>query len=201
MSEERGEQQSPVEQAVEQALDLLLYAPLGLALRVRDEFPKLVEKGRQQMAGQMLLARMAGEFAVSQAQREFGRAMKKAGAWLHEVQEGSRLAAGPATTPATAPTPPPPAPAPAPEVAPEVISQPASSNGPPATGAINSVAENGGRPSTLAIPGYDLLSASQVVQRLEGLSEAELEEVRSHEASHRRRKTILTRISQLQGNA
>jgi len=45
MSEERGEQQSPVEQAVEQALDLLLYAPLGLALRVRDEFPKLVEKG------------------------------------------------------------------------------------------------------------------------------------------------------------
>jgi hypothetical protein len=59
---------------------------------------------------------------------------------------------------------------------------------------------DGARPPALAIPGYDLLSASQVVQRLAGLSPEELEEVRAHEASHRGRKTILTRIHQLQAD-
>jgi hypothetical protein len=59
-------------------------------------------------------------------------------------------------------------------------------------------APNGsGSPTSLAIPGYDSLSASQVVQRLEGLSAAELEEVRSHEAGHRQRRTILHRVEQL----
>ncbi len=50
----------------------------------------------------------------------------------------------------------------------------------------------------LAIPGYDSLSAPQVVQRLAGLSMEELDAVRSYEAATRHRKTILTRISQLQ---
>ncbi len=54
-----------------------------------------------------------------------------------------------------------------------------------------------GSPSALAIPGYDSLSASQVVQRLEGLSSPELEEVRAHEAAHRQRRTILHRVEQL----
>jgi hypothetical protein len=54
-----------------------------------------------------------------------------------------------------------------------------------------------GSPSALAIPGYDSLSASQVVQRLEGLSPPELEEVRAYEAGHRQRRTILHRVEQL----
>jgi hypothetical protein len=51
--------------------------------------------------------------------------------------------------------------------------------------------------SALAIPGYDSLSASQVVQRLAGLSHSELIEVREHEQSHRHRRTILNRVEQL----
>ncbi|MGH9124678.1 MAG: hypothetical protein ACRDZ8_08115 [Acidimicrobiales bacterium] len=50
----------------------------------------------------------------------------------------------------------------------------------------------------LAIPGYDSLSAFQVVQRLAGLEPAELESVRRYETTGRGRRTILTRISQLQ---
>jgi hypothetical protein len=49
----------------------------------------------------------------------------------------------------------------------------------------------------LAIPGYDSLSASQVVQRLAGLSPGELRDVRAHEESHRHRRTILNRVEQL----
>ena len=51
---------------------------------------------------------------------------------------------------------------------------------------------------TLAIPGYDSLSASQVLPRLDGLAPDELEAVRAYETEHRGRKTILGRIAQLQ---
>ena len=44
---------------VDQALDLLVYAPLGLALEAKDMLPKLAERGR----GQIALARVAGRFA------------------------------------------------------------------------------------------------------------------------------------------
>jgi hypothetical protein len=51
----------------------------------------------------------------------------------------------------------------------------------------------------LAIPDYDSLAASQVLPRLEALAPDELEAVRSYEAAHRSRRTILGRIGQLQG--
>ena len=59
-------------------------------------------------------------------------------------------------------------------------------------------AHSGPGADTLAVPGYDSLSASQVLPRLEGLSADELEAVRAYEAAHRGRKTILGRIAQLQ---
>ena len=49
----------------------------------------------------------------------------------------------------------------------------------------------------LPIPGYDALSASQVVERLTGLSTGELDTVRAYEGAHRRRRTILGKIEQL----
>jgi hypothetical protein len=52
--------------------------------------------------------------------------------------------------------------------------------------------------AALAIPDYDGLSASHVVNRLAGLSSDELETVRAYEAANRGRKTILSKIAQLQ---
>ena len=59
--------------------------------------------------------------------------------------------------------------------------------------------ETAGRPevASLAIPGYDTLAASQVVQRLGSLDPAELEAVRRYESGTRGRRTILHRIAQL----
>ena len=45
-------------------------------------------------------------------------------------------------------------------------------------------------------PGYDTLSASQVVRRLESLGPDELRAVHRYEASHRNRRTILNRAHQ-----
>lgn len=52
---------------------------------------------------------------------------------------------------------------------------------------------------TLAIPGYDSLSASQVVQRLAGLNQEELAAVGAYEQAHRGRRTVLNRVDQLRG--
>ena len=49
----------------------------------------------------------------------------------------------------------------------------------------------------LPIPDYDELSASQVVERLEGLDRESLDSIRRYEAAHRGRNTILGKIAQL----
>jgi hypothetical protein len=53
-------------------------------------------------------------------------------------------------------------------------------------------------PDDLAVTGYDSLSASQVVPRLESLTTDELELVRQYELGNRGRKTILNKIAQVQ---
>jgi hypothetical protein len=59
-------------------------------------------------------------------------------------------------------------------------------------------AAGAGAAGGLAIPDYDELAASQVIPRLDSLSPEELESIRLHEASHRSRRTILSRVAQLQ---
>lgn len=51
----------------------------------------------------------------------------------------------------------------------------------------------------LAIEGYDLLAASQIVKRLDALTAEELEAVRAYEADRRARRTILSKLARLQG--
>src|SRR5919199_1448807 len=61
----------------EELLDLLVYAPLGLLFEARDLLPKLADKGRQRMGGQVTVARMIGELAVRQGQRRAERFVQR----------------------------------------------------------------------------------------------------------------------------
>lgn len=187
------------------ALDLVLYAPVGLALTLGEELPKLAAKGRAGLWTRVSTARVVGQFAVAQGRREVDRRLR----------------------------PPAPAPRPAPPVAatpsspvggsstvggsspvggsaPVVGSSPVGGSSPiagtngaaarPPTARSGAAATPGPAVASLAIPGYDSLSASQVVQRLAGLSGGELEAVKAYEAANRGRRTILARIGQLQGS-
>ncbi len=166
---------------VEQALDVLLYAPVGLVFSARELLPKLAEKGRNQLG----MAKMIGQFAVQQGQSEagkvLGQASKQAMATLETLAgrppastPSSNGVAGNGSQPAAT-------------VDVEVVDTPtAPTSGPEA--------------AALAIPDYDSLSASQVLPRLNGLSGDELEAVRAYEAAHRGRKTILNRAAQLQSS-
>ncbi len=69
----------------------------------------------------------------------------------------------------------------------------------PAGGAPDPAADAPETEPGLPIPGYDDLTATEIVARLARLTRRELVTVRSHEMDQRARRTVLTRISQLLG--
>jgi len=186
---------------LETALDLLVYAPVGAVLTLSEEVPRLAAKGRSRVEGQIAVARMVGRLAVGQGRRMMAGTPRP----------GSPPA--PTSPPATPPGPDPSGP---PNPTRPTSTGPAST-GPASTGrrrdasrpspqqrtagsAVRIVPTTGEVPevSTLAIPGYDSLSASQVVQRLVSLGPDELDAIGRYEAGGRGRRTILARIAQLQ---
>ena len=52
----------------EQLLDLLLYAPIGLLLEAKDLIPKLVDRGR----GQVALTQLAGKVVTNRGRNDMG---------------------------------------------------------------------------------------------------------------------------------
>ena len=186
---------------VDQVLDLVVFAPLGLALTARTQLPEMVAKGRAQVEGQLTMARFIGQFAVQQGKVEVEKRLKaytgRTPAPEPKPQPQPTAEAGASTVEQDGTTPPPAAD----EEPDTIVTVPVTVLSQPAPELVGPSKEPGGpAPSAadLAIPGYDALSASQVVQRLAGLSPAELEQVRRYEAATRGRKTVLTKISQLQ---
>lgn len=221
-SEPDAPSKSPAEAAVEHALDTLVYAPIGLLFEGGSLLPQLVEKGRNQVT----MARMIGKFALEQGRVEATKAATKLQDQAAGVLDfiGGSVAPPPAARGQRTPPPAstghangtpraPKAPGAARQAARAVAGvtqaarvgeapSPAETAGPVETVA---VAETKGPPplpgpsvGDLAIPDYDGLSASHVVNRLAGLSSSELEAVRAYEAANRGRKTILSKVAQLQ---
>jgi hypothetical protein len=176
----------------ERLLDVLVFAPAGIVVSVVEEFPVLAERGRQRLGVRVSSARAIGQFAVRAGQGEFRRRAEglfhRPGPSAPERPAQSPTATtgsqgdGPTDMVKTIPghdgVPAPAAPEPAPPSAPAVRTN------------IPDVA-------SLSIPGFDTLSASQVVQRLDGLNRQELVSVRAYETSTRGRRTILSRVDQL----
>jgi hypothetical protein len=163
---------------LEQALDLAVWGPLGVALAIKDAAPEWIEQGRVRAGEQFANAKALGELAT-----DYG----------HKLVAAKLVGLG------ILPGPPPPGRPAGASVS--VAEETPSANGhgtePPAR-FLQPPAGPAPEPSDLAIPGYDSLSASQVVSRLGGLAPGELEAVRAYEAASRGRRTILTKISQLQ---
>jgi hypothetical protein len=174
------------------ALDVFVYAPIGFLLDAREVVPKLAERGK----GQVALARLFGRFAVQRGQAEADRILRLRTAPTRPVVEDA--GAPPASAATTATT----AARSTARSAPRSAASGATTSATKAAAAKRKAKAPAKRKpvaaSGLAIPGYDTLSASQVVPRLDALRAAELEAVRAYEAAHRGRRTILNRIAQLQ---
>jgi hypothetical protein len=191
----------------ERAVELFVYAPIGAGLYLAELAPPIIEsvvaRGRaefdrrqEDVQRHVTTVRSTGQVAIA-----FG--LPK----LRERVEGminERFAPKPAETPARrAPV----AATPAAPVAPRVMTTPSPVIPPrpatsePASPDLSVVASATDAPASdeLPIPGYDALSASQVVERLAGLGRDELDAVHAYEAAHRHRRTILGKIEQLAG--
>jgi len=174
---------TPLDELVDQAADLFVYAPIGLFFEGPSLLPKLAEQGRVHARN----ARLFGQFAVRHGEAELRRRVGD----LEQQAEGVLRMFGmlPDDEPA------PPARYDAPDgPRPVTVDEPVSGNG----HAPGPAAPTGPEVGELAITDYDSLSASQVVTRLEGLTPGELEAVRSYESANRGRKTILNKVAQLQ---
>ncbi len=186
---------------IEQTIEALVYAPIGVGLYLKDMGPTFVNmfvaRGRAEIdrrhaevQQRATTARSIGQVALTfglpmvrqRVEREVDTARKRAQTLLGTL-------GGVPEAPPRAPEP-----RPAPPVQPSVPTAPAPAPAPMAGSNGNGVLATD---ATLPIPGYDALSASQVVERLAGLASDELEAVRAYEGSHRKRRTILGKIDQI----
>lgn len=185
---------------IERALEVAIYAPLGVGLWLKDLTPGLVQtfvsRGRaevdrrhEQVGRRLRHARGMGEVAIAfglpalrrRADARMADARKRVTDLFDQVVpgEGEPAPGEPPRVDLVVPVPPD-------ALAPEVV-------------AGLSVASAADRLSSADLPitGYDALSASQVVQRLDGLTPEELDAVRAYEDATRRRRTIIGKIDQL----
>jgi hypothetical protein len=153
--------------------DLFVYAPIGAAASVVELLPKLARRGRKRVA----IARVIGHVVVAKGQQ-------KVGELLDQFLDSSSDESVPTAPPAVALSPPPDR-----EIEQSIVVRRIHPT------------YDADEAALLGIPDYDSLSASQVVPRLAGLEPDELEAVRQYEAAHRARRTILSRVAQLQQSA
>ncbi len=212
MDEEDG--QNPLDQLV----DLLVYAPVGLLYEYQNVMPRLVRRGKSQVQ----LARVVGKLAVDRGKdgpmataNQVGELMSLVVTrGLTDFGEAIGLAppSNPRSTTAPAASPPPPPP---PTAADRVGHQEQ-----PALHDNNQVLVAGGgevvdiddgatgepEPGTdqteelpLPIAGYDELTAKVIIPLLDELDPDQLARIRAHEEANRARKTVLGKLERLDG--
>jgi hypothetical protein len=166
-------------------LDALVFAPMGLALKAGELLPDALRQGRAEYTKRATTAKLLGKLIVTQQQRK--RRLARA---------GSPSIARRPEAPVTADQ----------RVASPATNQPTDPPTDAATSSPTSSSSNtqSGSPATAAdlpIDGYDTLPARSLLALFEGLSLEQLAVIRQYELAHRRRETVLTRLSQLQNGA
>jgi len=193
---------------IDQALDVFVFLPLGFVLEFPRSIPRYIERGRQQLDAVKRIGRETMPAGSSPAD-QFDRLQAQTRNTLRALGVVSSNGAASRTTGFATSTS-----SPSPPTSPSATRASSASAGHAEDAATDTdtdrpsasvthivrTDEPGIDAATLAIPDYDSLSASQVVPRLDSLSLDELELVRQYENAKRGRKTILSKIAQLQAD-
>ena len=183
----------------ERVLDVVVYAPIGLAAHVREQHDAYIAAGRERFEQTVHTARFIGKMALDQGQRELRR----------RLDRGCKPTSSPTSD------------APSATVAESTVAEStvADVTVVDATGAPGATAATLAGDLPVRVPGadavvvglvvaeaaalpladYDSLAASQVVLRLGDLQPHEVDAIGVYESTHRARRTILAKIAQLQG--
>ncbi len=173
---------------VDDLVDLLVYAPVGLLYEYEDVLPQLVKRGKSQVQlarviGKMALSRGGGAAPANLVAETLARMLAER---ITEIGASIGLAP-PADDPddqpgddagEAAPT------------APESESGSGSGRG--------SAPDPAGDDRPLPIAAYDTLTAREIIGLLDELDGGQLARIRAHEEANRARKTVLGKLDRLQ---
>jgi hypothetical protein len=166
-------------------LEVLVFAPLGLLLKAGELLPGLVESGRREYNKRAPTARFMGKMIVQQQRRKRQSALvRSVGDRAVGDRPGGHQSGGHQSE-SIAPVPQPPHAGVTEAVAPSPVILP--------SGAPSVTADE------LPIDGYDTMPARSLLPLLDGLTADQLETVLQYEQSHRRRATVLNRLTELLG--
>jgi hypothetical protein len=177
---------------LDHALDVFVYLPVGLVFELPRSIPRFIDRGRRQVDQACAIGLEALHLGGRTSSDPVQRVRDHTAATLRGLGVAPPIGDEPAPRPGT--------PTLSVVADPEPTVPRPSTNGRAASTAPAPPSGPAPDPSSLAIPGYDSLSASQVVPRLDGLTTDELETVRTYEQATRGRKTILSKIAQLQAS-
>lgn len=165
-----------------QAVEAVIYAPLGMALEVLDHLPGWVARGKSQIT----IGRFVGKMAAQKGQHELDSVLGDIfGIDRHETPTDDSNTELDNTRSAQ----------------PESANKPKRPNSKTKTDSkskADSTNKARSEVSGLALESYDTLTASQIVKRLDALSKAQLDAIATYESDHRHRVTILNRVRQIQ---
>lgn len=168
----------------ERALDVLVYLPAGALLTALEDVPETVAKGKARVDQELRNAKVVGRFAVGVGWRQLKDQIESVGGERDDSGDGGDVGDGDSN---------------------RALSVRSGSQSSPAVrkpgtksrATTRSAAASRDPEVDHAIPDYDILAASQVVRRLDGLGHGELRAVLRHERATRGRRTILLRAEQL----
>lgn len=167
------------QQTSEQLVELLIYAPVGIALEALDNFPKFVERGKSQVTLARFFAKAAARKGSKSVESVAEGVLNDAAQVLVDLfgidltadnEQSHKAPPADDKTSATSP------------------------NAKDRTDS-DSLETDGGLEHF--IDGYDNLSAREIIVLLDSLSEAQLSLVAEYEAENRNRVTIQRKIEQL----
>lgn len=154
--------------SAEQLLDLLVYAPVGLAVEMCDRLPELAEKGRERLGPQAPAARLIGEMAVNAGRKKFDEMVGN----LKQTDTASQTA----------------------DPASPTAANDRAAEAPNDRAAAATESNSGAEPFS----GYDAMTAVEIISRLADLSNVDRAAVRAYELAEKGRRTILGKIDQLE---
>lgn len=177
------EQRNPVDDLV----DLLVYAPVGLLYEYDEVIPRLVRRGKSQVQ----LARVIGKMAMNRGGTDSLGVVAEAVATMlakRITEIGASIGLAP---PADGDEDVPKAaePAPTAELGQRAEPAPVPEASPETSG------EDGER--SLPIASYDALNAREIIGLLDELDAGQLARIRAHEEANRARKTVLGKLDRL----
>jgi hypothetical protein len=194
MSEQPNASTPRNEQSLEGLLERFVYFPVGLVSAVVSAAPQAAESGKALLEGQIKTAEFLGKMTVGYVKNRVQSpegAVREVGAMVLNAF-GDRLPPGVTdliskvmTTQETS--------------APGSVDADAHlvENPPSEKASSDHGNDDSASPEVGGLAAYDTLTASQAIAEFARLSDAQLSEIEVYELEHRRRRTILAKISQL----